>query len=133
MSTVTSAVKVAAHGKLPLAGGRAVSLLVLPQPAGKRGDRHHRRIMKGCPETRDRRETEGGCVYMYGRGGGRPHAGRCPRADQSRIVASMVRRRDWPTFSHSGPFPFPQVKVRNDGRRSVNRISVHTSLALRDE
>ena len=135
MSTVTSAVKVAAHGKLPLAGGRAVSLLVLPQPAGKRGDRHHRRIshdregflvcpdkepfaiMKGCPERWDRRETEGGCVYMYGRGGGRPHAGRCPRADQSRIVASITRWRGWLTFSHLGSSHFPRLSIRGDGRR----------------
>lgn len=27
---------------------------------------------------------------------------------------------------------FPRVKVRNDGRRPVNRLSGHTSLALRD-
>ncbi len=34
---MTSGVKVATPGKLPLAGGRAVNLLALPPPAGKRG------------------------------------------------------------------------------------------------
>jgi hypothetical protein len=33
MSTVTSAVKVATQGKLPLAEGRMVNLLTLQQPA----------------------------------------------------------------------------------------------------
>jgi hypothetical protein len=44
MSTVTGAVKVATHGKLPLAEGRTINLLTLPPPAAKRGDRHRRRI-----------------------------------------------------------------------------------------
>jgi hypothetical protein len=56
MSTVTSGVKGAIPGKLLLAGGRTVNLLVLPQPAGKRGDRHRRRISRDregfsvCPD-----------------------------------------------------------------------------------
>jgi hypothetical protein len=36
---------------------------------------------------------------MYDSGPRRLHAGRCPRTCQSRIVASLARRRDRPTFS----------------------------------
>ncbi len=40
-------------------------------------------------------------------------AGLC-EAGKSWIVASMVRRRDWLTFSYLTPFPFPQVMVHDD-------------------
>ena len=68
---------------------------------------------------------------MQRRDGGFPGS-RCPVRGHSQIAASMASRRGWPAFSHLAPFPFPQVKVRNDGRRPVNRISGHASLTIGD-
>src|SRR6478752_5998907 len=36
-----------------------------------------------------------------------------PAGSQSRIIASMTRRRDLLAFSYSGPFPFPRDPLRD--------------------
>jgi len=45
--------------------------------------------------------------------------------EQSRITASMARRRDPLAFSDSEPFPFPQVSIRDHPWKQRKQGKVH--------
>jgi hypothetical protein len=70
-------------------------------------------IMKGRPGMRGQRGSGGGCDFRGSAGTKAFRDGRCPARGQSWIVASIARRRDWLTFSHPGPLPFPRVWIRD--------------------
>ena len=75
--------------------------------------------MKGAPGMRGQRGSRGERDHTDGAGRKALHDGRCSVRDQRLIVASMARRRDWPMFSHLGPFAFPRVTIHDVGCRDT--------------